>query len=298
MITLRPRRSVLYMPGSNARAIEKAKTLPADAVVFDLEDAVAPDAKDGAREAVAAAVAHGGYRRREVVMRVNALDTPWGEADLMAAAKAGPDAILLPKVSTPETLVAVGLRLRKHGAPEKTRVWAMIETPLAILNAKDIAETVRDVDTRLDTLVLGLNDLSKETGTRQVPGRAPMLAWIMTALAAARAHDLAVIDGVYGNLSDDAGFRAECEQGRDLGFDGKSLIHPNQIAAANEVFAPDPAQVAEARAILSAFEQPENVGRGVISLGGKMVERLHADMAARVVAMADAIADLDAHAAN
>jgi citrate lyase subunit beta/citryl-CoA lyase len=290
MTAIRPRRSALYMPGSNARALEKARTLPADALILDLEDAVAPDVKAAAREQVCAAISAGGYGTRELVIRINALDTPFGEADLAAAAAAGPDAILVPKVWTPDTLVAVGLRLRRLGAPERTRVWAMIETPLAIFRAEAIASAARDVDTRLDCFVMGTNDLAKETRARPVRGRAPMLPWLMTAVAAARAHDLDILDGVYNALQDEAGYRAECEQGRDCGFDGKTLIHPNQVAVANEVFAPQPAEVEEARAIIAAFGRPENAHKGAISLDGRMVERLHADMAKRIVALAEAIA--------
>jgi len=289
MTPIRPRRSALYMPGSNARAIEKARTLPADVVIFDLEDAVAPDVKEQAREQVRAAVSAGGFGRRELVIRINALETSWGKADLAAAAAAAPDAILVPKVSSAETLAAVGLRLRKLGAAERTRVWAMIETPLAILHAESIASAARDVDTRLACLVMGTNDLAKDTRTRLLPGRAAMLPWMMTALAAARAHGIDILDGVYNNLSDAEGFRAECEQGRDCGFDGKTLIHPDQIAAANEIFAPSVEEVDNARAIVAAFEQPENAGKGAISLNGRMVERLHAEMARRTLALAEAI---------
>jgi citrate lyase subunit beta/citryl-CoA lyase len=289
MTPIRPRRSALYMPGSNARAIEKARTLPADVVILDLEDAVAPDVKEQAREQVRAAVSAGGFGRRELVIRINALETSWGKADLAAAAAAAPDAILVPKVSSAETLAAVGLRLRELGAAERTRVWAMIETPLAILHAESIASAARDVDTRLACLVMGTNDLAKDTRTRLLPGRAAMLPWMMTALAAARAHGIDILDGVYNNLSDAEGFRAECEQGRDCGFDGKTLIHPDQIAAANEIFAPSVEEVDNARAIVAAFEQPENAGKGAISLNGRMVERLHAEMARRTLALAEAI---------
>jgi citrate lyase subunit beta/citryl-CoA lyase len=289
MTTIRPRRSVLYMPGSNARALEKARSLPADALILDLEDAVAPESKGLARDQVCAAVQAGGYGERELVIRVNALDTPWGEADLAAAAGAAPDAILVPKVSSPDALVSVGTRLRRLGAPERTRVWAMIETPLAILEAEAIASASRDVDARLDCLVMGTNDLAKESRARMIPGRAPMLPWLMTALLAARAHDLDIIDGVYNALADEAGFRAECEQGRDCGFDGKTLIHPNQIAPANEIFAPSAEEVERARAIIAAFEVPENQGKGAITLDGRMVERLHADIARRTVTLAEAI---------
>jgi citrate lyase subunit beta / citryl-CoA lyase len=291
MIPIRPRRSALYMPGSNARAIGKAKTLAADVVIFDLEDAVAPDAKAQAREQVCAAVAAGGYGLRELVIRINALETPWGEADLAAAIAAAPDAILVPKVSSAETLAAVGLRLRKLGAAERTKIWAMIETPLAILRAENIASAARDVDTRLACFVMGTNDLAKDTRARLLPGRAAMLPWLMTALAAARAHGIDILDGVYNNLSDADGFRTECEQGRDCGFDGKTLIHPDQIAAANEIYAPSQQEIESARAIVAAFEEPENAGKGAISLNGRMVERLHAEMAKRTLALAEAIAE-------
>jgi citrate lyase subunit beta/citryl-CoA lyase len=290
MTSMRPRRSVLYMPGSNARALEKAKTLPADAVIFDLEDAVAPEAKDLARRQVCDTVSAGGYGDREVVVRINALDTPWGEADLAAVAAAAPAAILVPKVSSPENLVAIGSRLRRLGAAERTRVWAMMETPLAILNAEAIASAARDVDTRLECLVLGTNDLAKESRARILPGRAVLMPWLMTTLLAARAHDLDILDGVYNALADEAGFRAECEQARDAGFDGKTLIHPNQIAPANEIFAPPADEVEHARAVIAAFEKPENQGKGAISLDGRMVERMHADIARRTVELAEAIA--------
>ena len=287
---IRPRRSVLYMPGSNARAIEKARTLPADAVILDLEDAVAPDAKETAREQVVSAVTAGGFGRREVVIRVNGLDTPWGHDDLVAAASSGADAVLIPKVSDPETIGSVELALATARAPDALRVWAMIETPIAILHAEEIARAARHETARLACFVLGTNDIAKETRARFVPGRWTMLPWLTTVLAAARAHGLDVLDGVYNNLQDAEGFRAECEQGRDLGMDGKTLIHPNQIAVANEVFAPAAAEVEAARKIIAAFDLPENSGRGVISLDGRMVERMHADMAARTVALAEAIA--------
>jgi len=290
MTSIRPRRSVLYMPGSNARAIEKARTLPADSIILDLEDAVAPDAKVTARDQVMAAVRAGGFGGREVVIRVNGLDTPWGHDDLAAAAEAAPDAILIPKVQDPDMIGAAELALQTARAPETIRIWAMIETPLAILRAEAIAASARHELARLTCFVLGTNDLAKETRARLMPGRAPMLPWLATAIAAGRAHGIDVLDGVYNDLSDEPGFRAECEQGRDFGFDGKTLIHPNQIAGANEVFAPSRAEVDSARAIIAEFAKPENAGRGVVSLGGRMVERMHADMAARTMALAEAIA--------
>jgi citrate lyase subunit beta/citryl-CoA lyase len=289
MTEIRPRRSVLYMPGSNARALEKAREIAADALILDLEDAVAPDAKEAARAQVCAAVKAGGYGRREIVIRTNGLDTPWFAADLAAAAEAKPDAILIPKVSAPETLQQVGTLLDGLWAAPEIRVWAMIETPLAILEAERIARAVQDRRTRLACFVMGTNDLAKETRARFVPGRAPMLPWLTTAILAARAHGIDIVDGVYNDLKDEAGFRAECEQGRDLGFDGKTLIHPGQVAAANEIFAPDAAELARARAIIAAFDQPENADKGAIQLDGRMVERLHARMAARTVSLAEAI---------
>jgi citrate lyase subunit beta / citryl-CoA lyase len=290
MPDIRPRRSVLYMPGSNARAIDKARTLPVDAIIIDLEDAVAPDAKDAARAQVVAAVRQGGFGHREVVVRINAPDTAWGEDDVTAAAAAGADAILVPKVSDAETLSALGHRLRRIGAPESLRVWAMVETPLAILHSDAIASVARDGIARLACFVMGTNDIAKETRARQVAGRWPILPYLATAVAAARAHDIDILDGVYNALGDEAGFRAECEQGRDLGFDGKTLIHPNQVAIANEVFAPSSEELAEARTIIAAFDRPENQAKGVIALGGRMVERMHADMARRTVALGEAIA--------
>ncbi|MDB5651486.1 MAG: CoA ester lyase [Hyphomicrobiales bacterium] len=290
---IRPRRSALYMPGSNARAIEKARSLPADAIMLDLEDSVAPDQKGSAREQVAAAVRAGGFGPREVVVRINALNTDWGREDLAAAAAAGPDAILLPKVSTPGDITMAARALVEAGAPERTRIWAMMETPLAILNADSIARTAADPAARLDVLIMGTNDIAKETRARMVPGRGPMLSWLSTCVLAARAHGLDILDGVYNELADPEGLQSECAQGRDLGMDGKTLIHPNQIAIANEIFAPPDAEVEWARRILAAFDLPENASRGAISLEGKMVERLHAVMARRTIAIAEAVAGRD-----
>jgi citrate lyase subunit beta/citryl-CoA lyase len=289
MTTIRPRRSVLYMPGSNARALEKAREIAADALILDLEDAVAPEAKETARAQVCAAVKAGGYGRRELVIRTNGLDTPWFAADLAAAAEAKPDAILIPKVSSPETLQQIGTLLDGLWAAPEIRVWAMIETPLAVLDAERIARAVQDRRTRLACFVMGTNDLAKETRARFVPGRAPMLPWLTTAILAARAYGIDIVDGVYNDLKDEAGFTAECEQGRDLGFDGKTLIHPGQVATANAVFAPDDAELTRARTIIAAFDQPENADKGAIQLDGRMVERLHAEMAKRVVALGESI---------
>ena len=290
MTDIRPRRSVLYMPGSNARALEKAREIAADALILDLEDAVAPDAKEVARQQVCDAVKAGGYGRRELVIRVNGMGTPWFEADLAAASEAKPDAILIPKVSAPETLAEIGGLLNGLWAAPSIAVWAMIETPLAILDCERIASAAQDPVTRLSCFVLGTNDLAKETRARFVPGRAPMLPWLTTALLAARAHGIDVIDGVYNDLKNEDGFRAECEQARDLGFDGKTLIHPGQVATANALFSPEAGELERAREIIAAFDHPENADKGAIQLGGRMVERLHAEMAKRVVALADAIA--------
>ena len=286
---IRPRRSVLYMPGSNARALEKAKSIPADALILDLEDAVAPEAKETARVQVCAAVKAGGYGHRELIIRVNALDTPWGKADIEAAAAAAPDAILLPKPGTGADIVRATEALAHAGAPDKTRLWAMIETPLAILNVADIASASQRQGARLACFVLGLNDLVKETRADLSINRRPALYWLSAALTAARAYGLDALDGVYNNFRDAEGYKRECVHGRRLGFDGKTLIHPEQVAVANEVFAPPEAEVALARKIIAAFAQPESKGKGVITVEGRMVELLHAEMAARTVAIAEAI---------
>ena len=289
-MTIRPRRSVLYMPGSNARAIEKARTLPVDGIIIDLEDAVAPDAKVQAREQVAATVKAGGFGAREVFIRVNGIDTPWHADDLAAAAHAAPDAILVPKINNSRQLEMLGRRLLDMGTDHRTRLWAMIETPIAILNVAGIAAAARDSETRLAGFVLGTNDLAKETSARLVPGRAPMLPWITGCVLAARAYGIAILDGVFNDIGNAEGFVAECEQGRDLGMDGKTLIHPNQIAPCNEIFSPSAAEIAQARKFIAAFELPENADKGAIMLDGRMVERMHADIARRTVAVADAIA--------
>jgi citrate lyase subunit beta/citryl-CoA lyase len=256
-MTIRPRRSVLYMPGSNARALEKAKTLPADCLILDLEDAVAPDAKTTARQQVADAVTAGSFGSREVIVRINGLDTTWGADDLAAAVAARPDAILVPKVSSAAQLGAIGKHLTELGADQKIRVWAMMETPLAMLNAATIA-AARDATTRLAAFVMGTNDLAKETRAQIVPGRAPMLPWLMTCVAAARAHAIDILDGVYNNLTDTDGFARECTEAHAMGFDGKTLIHPNQIAPCNTAFSPGADEIAQAKKIIAAFALPEN----------------------------------------
>jgi len=288
-MTIRPRRSVLYMPGSNARALEKARTLLADALILDLEDAVAPEAKETARAQVCAAVAAGGYGGREVVIRINGLETPWGYADMEAAAAAGPDAVLVPKVGSGTDIVRVSERLAAAGASARTRLWAMIETPLAILNIAEIAAAAKAPGGRLASFVMGTNDLVKETRADLTRSRRPALFWLSAAITAARAYGLDALDGVYNNFRDAEGFRRECVHGRTLGFDGKTLIHPDQIAVANEVFAPPEAEVAWARKIIAAFDEPEHKGKGVITVEGRMVELMHAEMARRTVAIAEAI---------
>ena len=288
-MTVRPRRSVLYMPASNPRALEKARELAADGLILDLEDAVAPEAKPQAREAVVKALQRG-FGDREVLVRINGLDTRWWVEDIDAAASARPDAVLVPKVSSPRQLQDLAARLVDMGTDPRVRVWAMMETPLAMLNVRDIAAAALDSETRLAGFVMGTNDLAKDTRARLVPGRAPMLPWLMNCLAAARAYGLDILDGVYNDIGDGEGFTAECRQARDLGFDGKTLIHPRQIDPCNQAFSPSAEEVDAARKIIAAFDLPENENKGVIQVDGRMIERLHADMARRTVAIADAIA--------
>jgi citrate lyase subunit beta/citryl-CoA lyase len=293
-MSIRPRRSVLFMPGSNARAIEKARTLTVDCVVLDLEDSVAPDGKAAAREQVAAAVRAGGFGRREVIVRINGLDTEWWLEDLNEAVLAKPDAILVPKVSRPEHLGLVADRLRDMHADGQIRLWAMMETAMAVVNAREIAAAAKAHEAPLAAFVMGTNDLAKETRARLRPGREGMRPWLATCIAVARAYGLDIIDGVHNDIADAEGFARECDEGRDMGFDGKSLIHPNQIAACNAAFAPSADEIAQAKTILAAFDRPENEGKGVIALDGRMVERLHADMARRTVEIAEAIARMQA----
>lgn len=287
MSTIRPRRSCLYMPGANAKALEKAKTLPADVLLLDLEDAVAPEAKESAREAVAAAVKEKGYGKREVVIRINALSTPWGRDDLRAAAAAGPDGVLAPKVNSAADIIELDDALTEAGFADEGVLWAMIETPRAFLNIAEIAAAAKA--TRLGVFVLGLNDYAKETRARPGAARASFSYAMGAAIAAARAEGLTAIDGVYNDIADAAGFEAECRQGLDFGFDGKTLIHPSQIDTANALFAPTEEELARARAVIAAFAAPENAGKGVLKVDGKMTELLHLEEARRVVAVAEAI---------
>ena len=287
-MTVRPRRSVLYMPGSNPRALEKARELPADGLILDLEDAVAPEAKTAARDNIVKALKIG-FGDREVLVRINGLDTRWWVDDIDAAASAEPDAILVPKVSSPKQLQDLAARLVDMGTHPSVRVWAMMETPLAMLNVGEIAHAALDSETRLAGFVMGTNDLAKDTRARLVPGRAPMLPWLMICVAAARAYGLAILDGVYNDLGNADGFAAECGQARDLGFDGKTLIHPRQIDPCNDAFSPTADEVVLARKMIAAFDLPENKDKGVVQVDGRMVERLHAEMARQTVAIAEAI---------
>jgi citrate lyase subunit beta/citryl-CoA lyase len=284
---LRPRRSVLYMPAANTRALEKARTIPADALIFDLEDAVAPDAKPLARSQAVEAAASGTYGNREVTIRCNGLDTPWGADDLTAAAEAGPAAVVVPKVDGVAQLAEITSRLEAAGAPDRTRIWAMIETPTAIFDARAIAA----VD-RVAVLVMGTNDLARELRAELAPGRAPLLPHLATALLAAREAGKVILDGVYNDVRDAEGLAAECRQGAELGFDGKTLIHPSQVEAANEVWAPSDAEIDHAHRVIDAFAEAEAEGRGVVTVDGRMIENLHVDNARRVLAVADAIASL------
>ncbi|WP_076262607.1 HpcH/HpaI aldolase/citrate lyase family protein [Intrasporangium flavum] len=288
--TFRPRRSVLYMPSSNERALEKAKSLPVDALILDLEDAVAPDAKDAARENACAAARSGEYGRREVTIRVNGLGSQWHEADLAAAAATGPDAVVVPKVGSADEVRGLVAALEAAGAPDHTRLWAMVETPAAILHAAEIASA----SDRLAVLVLGTNDLYKELGATFAPGRAAVMTSLQLAVLGARSAGVAVLDGVFNDVKDAEGFLAEARQGREMGFDGKTLIHPGQVEPANAVFAPSTEQVDDARAVIEAFEQAQAEGRGVATLNGRLIENLHVDTARKVLATADAIATLDA----
>ncbi|ATC33705.1 CoA ester lyase [Caulobacter vibrioides] len=281
----RPRRSALYMPASNAKAVEKARNLDADVIILDLEDAVAPEMKPAARDAAVAAVKAGGFGSREVVIRVNGIDTPWGAEDLAAAAEAGPDAVLVPKVND-----AADVRLYDQhlsAAPPSTRLWTMIETAKAAFHLWEIAEAKHG--TRLSAWVMGVNDFAKEMRARQTPDRAPFLPLLTLSVAAARAHGLMILDGVHNDIEDLAALEAVCVQGVDFGFDGKTLIHPKHLEICNRVFSPSPEDVAWSLAVIAAFNAPENAGKGALRVDGKMAERLHLAQAERLVAVAEAI---------
>ncbi|HLM11261.1 MAG TPA: CoA ester lyase [Reyranella sp.] len=290
--TVRPRRSVLYMPGANTRALEKARTLPADALIFDLEDAVAPEAKEAARTNVVLAAESKAYGKREIAIRCNGLGTPWGEADIEAIAKSGADAILVPKVESAAQVTHVVSLLDTAGAPTDMAVWAMMETPKGILRAEEIA----GAHPRLGLFVMGTNDLVKDMRARHTPMRLPMITALGIGMLAARAHGLAILDGVYNDIQDAAGFRAVCQQGLEMGFDGKTLIHPSQVEPCNEVFAPSAAELEMAGKIVAAFKAAQAEGKGVVTVDGRMIENLHVEQAERALALASAIKELQAAA--
>src|SRR5262245_28582016 len=286
--TVRPRRSVLYMPGANTRALEKARGLPADALSCDLEDAVAPDAKDAARTNVVLAAESKAYGNREIVIRCNGITTPWGEPDIAAIAQSGADAILVPKVESAAQVTHVVSLLDTAGAPAPMAVWAMMETPKGILRAEEIAGS----HPRLQLFVMGTNDLVKDMRARHTPMRLPMVTALGLGMLAARAHGLTILDGVYNDIQDAAGFRAVCQQGLEMGFDGKTLIHPSQVEPCNEVFAPSPAELAMADKIVVAFKAAQAEGKGVVTVDGRMIENLHVEQAERALALASAIREL------
>ncbi len=288
----RPRRSVLYMPGSNARALEKGRSLPADGLIFDLEDAVAPDAKETARDQIVAALKEGGYGRREIAVRVNGLDSPWGRDDVKAMATSGADAILLPKVETAAMIHELEKLMEEAGAPKTMGIQCMMETPLGMLNAKEVAGASR----RITCLVMGTSDLVKDLQAAHTPERLPVLTSLGLCILAARAYGIAITDGVHLDLSDDAGFAASCRQGKELGFDGKTLIHPKTIAKANEIFAPSQAEIDWAHKIIAAHAEATAAGKGVVVVDGKLIENLHVEAARRQVALAEAISELEAAA--
>jgi len=283
---LRPRRSVLYMPAANERALEKAKAIPADALIFDLEDAVAPDAKAEARERACAMFVAGGYGNREITIRANGIGTLWHDDDLAAIAQAGPDGVVVPKVNSAADVHAIEAALERHGAPDRTRIWAMLETPVAMLHAEEIC----GASERLNVLVMGTNDLAKELHAQRVPSRQPLMGGLYLALLAARAADKVILDGVFNDIKDEVSFAAECSQGRQMGFDGKTLVHPSQVEPCNLAFSPEADEVELAVRIIAAFEEAEREGRGVVTVDGRMIENLHVDEARRVLAIQEAIA--------
>lgn len=289
-MTIRPRRSLLYMPGSNARALEKARSLPADGLILDMEDSVAPDAKNVAREQIGAALAEGGYGHRELIVRINGLATEWGLGDIEALSRytTAPDAVLIPKIDSAEDVHAAIAAMEKAGCPDSIAIWIMAETPRCILNIAEIA----DADSRLAGMVLGTSDLSKDTRVRHTPDRLGFIAALNLCVYAARASGLTVIDGVQLDLEDEALLKSSCVQGRDLGFDGKSLIHPRQIAAANTIFGPDEEEIVAAQKIIEAFNEARAEGKGVVVVNGRLVENLHVEEAQRQLALAAAIAQI------
>lgn len=288
--TVRPRRSVLYMPGANTRALEKARTLPADALIFDLEDAVAPDAKEAARANVVAAAKSKAYGKREIAIRCNGLTTAWGKADVAAIATSGADAIVVPKVESAADVASIVSLLDAAGAPASMTVWAMMETPKGILRAEEIAGSHK----RLQLFIMGTNDLVKDMRARHTPMRLPMVTALGLCMLAARAHDLTILDGVYNDIKDVQGFKDVCTQGLEMGFDGKTLIHPTQVEPCNEIFAPSPSDLEMARKIVTAFKTAQAEGKGVVTVDGRMIENLHVEQAERALALAAAIKELQA----
>ncbi len=287
---VRPRRSVLYMPGANARALDKARTLPADALIFDLEDAVAPDAKQAARDNVVAAARSKGYGKREIAIRCNGLGTQWGQSDVAAIATSGADALLVPKVESAADVASIVALLDAAGAPASMAVWAMMETPKGILRAAEIA----GAHPRLQLFIMGTNDLVKDMRARHTPMRLPMITALGLGMLVARAHGLTILDGVYNDIQDGAGFKAVCQQGLEMGFDGKTLIHPSQVEPCNEVFAPSAAELEMAGKIVVAFKTAQAEGKGVVTVDGRMIENLHVEQAERALALAAAIKELQA----
>ena len=287
MSTYRPRRSVLYMPAANERALEKAKDIQADALIFDLEDAVAPDSKEVAREQACAAAASSEYGNRELTIRCNGLDTPWGKDDVLAAAAAGPAAVVIPKVDGSSYLDEISELLNQGGAPSSTQIWAMVETPIGILHVEEIAR-----HERMSVMVMGTNDMAKELRASITADRRALLPYLAMCLLSARAAGVAILDGVYNDIKDESGFKDVCVQGAEMGFDGKTLIHPNQVAPTNEIFSPSLDELDFHRRIIEEFEAAEKEGRGVLTVDGKMIENLHVDEARRALAVADAIAAL------
>jgi len=296
--SMRPRRSALYVPGSNERALDKARSVAADVLILDLEDSVAPDRKDAARDAVAAAVPGLTHGRREIVVRVNGLDTPWVARDIAAMVAARPDAVLVPKLSRTDDIRRARSALGAAQAPKDMHLWAMIETPAAIINAAAMGAIAAMPAPAVACYVIGTNDLAAEIGARILPGRAALAPHLAQAVIAARAHNLAVLDGTFNDLLDEKSFRAECVEGRDLGMDGKTLIHPAQVSIANQVFAPSADEIAWARRVIEAFAEPDNTGKGVIKLGSRMVERLHERQARRTLELAKTIATMAAEQAG
>lgn len=287
MSTYRPRRSVLYMPAANERALEKAKDIQADALIFDLEDAVAPDSKELAREQACAAASSSEYGNRELTIRCNGLDTPWGKDDLLAAAAAGPAAVVIPKVDGSSYLDEISELLDQGGASSSTQIWAMVETPIGILNVEEIAR-----HERMSVMVMGTNDMAKELRASITADRQALLPYLAMCLLSARAAGVGILDGVYNDIKDESGFEDVCVQGAEMGFDGKTLIHPSQVAPTNEIFSPSLGELDFHRRVIEEFEAAEKDGRGVLTVDGKMIENLHVDEARRALAVADAIAAL------